>query len=104
MEIDIHVFIHNGETGLTEISHKLDKLITMAVSQADFDTALAGVVTDISTQTALIDTTVQAIIDKIGAAGNPVDLTAELATLGTIQTGLDGIAAQLPTTVTPPTP
>ncbi len=99
--IDINVFWHNAETDkrLTEIDRKLDKIMA---NQADLDAAIADLGADITTQTGVIDAAVQSIINAIAAAGAPIDLSAEVASLQAAKTALDAVAAQLPTTPTPP--
>src|SRR5262249_60959947 len=102
---------------VSAIKQQQNRLITMAIDQAAFDQQLAQTVTqvvdlvsDVATQTQSINTTVQAIIDKIAqSGGQPVDLSAEAAQLTSMQDGLtnakaslDQIASGLPTAPTPP--
>lgn len=86
---------------LNRIESKIDK---MAESQSQFDAELATFLTDLTAQVLVVNTTVQAILDKNVAAGNPLDLTAESTQLATAKTTIDGLALQLPTTPTPVVP
>lgn len=89
------------------INHKLDKIMA---NQADLDAAIAAAFADLqadlAAQSAAIDAAVQTIIDKIAAAGTPVDLQPEIdainAATAASKASADAIAGQLPTTPTPP--
>lgn len=94
------------------INQKLDRLLDMAKTQAEFDVELQDSINDITQALtdgqAAIDTAVQTIIDAINAGKTPADLQTEFDTLEAarqaFKTTIAAIPAQLPTTPTPPAP
>lgn len=93
----------------SNINKKLDRLLIMAKTQAEFDAELADSIADITTalsdgQTA-IDAAVQAIIDAIHNGQAPADLQTEFDTLETarqaFKAAIAAIPGQLPSTPTP---
>ncbi len=83
---------------LAQINLKLTKLMA---NQAELDAAIAALTTDIATQTGIINTAVQTIIDKIAAGQTPADFQTEVDQLKAAQAALDAVAGQLPQTPTP---
>lgn len=98
---------------LVSIKHQLNRIEerqkTMQNDEAALKAALADLISTVknefTNQTQVIDTAVQAIIDKI-AAGNTTDFSEEMATIAQAKQdfigNIDSIAGQLPTTPTPP--
>lgn len=99
----MNTFFHNWRAAVSaELKQILQNTETIMAGQKELDAAIAGLVTDIGTQTTLIKSTAQSIIDKIAAGATPTDLQPEIDQLTAAQASLDGIAGQLPTTPTPP--
>ena len=88
------------EPVLCRIEHKLNRLLEgenkLMAGQAELDAAIAALQADLDTQTTAIDAAVQMIIDKLKAAGNPVDLQPEIDALSAISTKLDSVKDTLP--------
>lgn len=109
MKFDL--FLHYGEPDrLTEIGHKLDRLLAMAKTQEEFDVEMTDFIKDVTQAfadgQAAIDAAVQSIIDAINAGKPPADLQTEFDTLeaarADFKAKLAAIPGQLPTTPTPP--
>ena len=88
---------HSDHRRLERIEEKLDHLIkeqynmsTSIVTQSAFDTALAGFQTQLNTAATSIKTAFTNLEAKIASTptGTVPDLTAEMATLGTMTTAL----------------
>ena len=70
-------------------------------NQAELDAAISALAADVATQTGIINTAVQTIIDKIAAGQTPADFQTEVDQLKAAQAALDAVAGQLPQTPTP---